>query len=49
MRNCKLSNHLLGLIDNPGDNWTVKKEKMPQNAASSSKVVGPPGLEPGTP
>ena len=39
---------LSGLTDNPGDNQTGKKEKMPQNAASFSKVVGPPGLEPGT-
>ena len=47
-----IQNHLkrlLGLTDNPRDNQKGKKEKMPHFAASSSKVVGPPGLEPGTP
>ena len=43
------SKYMSSPTDNPGDNQTGKKEKMPRNAASSSKVVGPPGLEPGTP
>ena len=37
------------LLDNPGDNLKVKKEKTANFTPSFQKVVGPPGLEPGTP
>ena len=35
--------------DNHGDNQVAKKEKVPHFTALFSKVVGPPGHDPGTP
>ena len=38
-----------GLIDNSGDNQIDKNEKAANFTPLFEKVVGPPGLEPGTP
>ena len=48
MKNRILYKDLLNLTDNHGDNQTFKNKKAAHFTPLLEKVVGPPGLEPGT-